>query len=134
MNRRSATLSLLATLVTAVAPAHANADASAPANATLDPRLLGRWVHQSMINSGGGAGGFASFTTERTIEFGADGLVQQWVRLGRRWWQLEHAGRPPPGVRRSLAGAWQRDLGAARRPAAAAAGRQLPSVGGLPGD
>ena len=103
MNRRSATLSLLATLVTAVAPAHANADASAPANATLDPRLLGRWVHQSMINSGGGAGGFASFTTERTIEFGADGLVQQWVRSvggGGSW--SSQAGR-----RLEFAGRWQ---------------------------
>ena len=91
MNRRIVALSLLSLLV----PVPAGATAS------LDPRLLGRWVHQSMINSPGGAGGFSSFTTERTIEFGADGQMQQWVRSvggGGSWStqanrRLEFAGR-----------------------------------------
>jgi hypothetical protein len=93
MNRRFAAQALLALL-----PALTT---MAQASPTLDSRLLGRWVHQSMINSGGGAGGFASFTTERTLEFGADGQVQQWVRSvggGGNWSangnrRLEFAGR-----------------------------------------
>ena len=93
MNRRTAALGLLAAL-----PLLAHAS---NAQAALDTRLLGRWVHQSMINSGGGAGGFASFTTERSIEFGSDGRVQQWVRSvggGSSWSangkpRLEFAGR-----------------------------------------
>lgn len=78
----------------------AKADVAA-GGSTLDPRLVGRWVHQSMINSGGGAGGFASFTTERTLEFGANGQVQQsvrsaggggnWSSSGRR--EVEFSGR-----------------------------------------
>ncbi len=94
MNRRH----LLLTLVTSLTAATAAAANPAPA---LDSRLLGRWVHQSMINSSGGAGGFASFSTERSIEFGADGQVMQWVRSvggGGSWStqsqpRLEFAGR-----------------------------------------
>ena len=74
MNRRTAFAALLFPLLATGLPA------SAASSGTLDTRLLGRWVHQPMINSGGGAGGFASFTTERSLEFGADGQVQQWVR------------------------------------------------------
>lgn len=95
MNRRTASFALLTTLAAALQPA------AAAGTGPLDPRLLGRWVHQSMINSGGGAGGFASFSTERSIEFGADGRVQQWVRSvggGGNWSssagpRLEFAGR-----------------------------------------
>lgn len=91
--RRLACLALLGLL-----PALATV---AAANGAQDPRLVGRWVHQSMISSGGGAGGFASFTTQRSIEFGADGQVQQWVRSvggGSNWSanggrRLEFAGR-----------------------------------------
>lgn len=95
MNRRTATTALLLALTAAAGAAQATT------TGTLDTRLLGRWVHQSMINSSGGAGGFASFTTERSIEFGADGRVQQWVRSvggGGSWSsggnrRLEFAGR-----------------------------------------
>ncbi len=95
MNRRTLVTTLLLALGTAAGAAQAT-----PAG-PLDIRLLGRWVHQSMINSGGGAGGFASFTTERSLEFGADGRVQQWVRSvggGGNWSssgnrRLEFAGR-----------------------------------------
>ena len=75
--------------------------APAAGASAIDPRLVGRWVRQSMINSGSGAGGFASFTTERTLELGADGQVRQWVRSvggGGSWSadggrQLEFSGR-----------------------------------------
>jgi hypothetical protein len=95
MNRRTLVITLLLALGTAAGAAHATP------TGPLDTRLLGRWVHQSMINSGGGAGGFASFTTERSIEFGSDGRVQQWVRSvggGGTWSsngsrRLEFAGR-----------------------------------------
>lgn len=88
------------------AEAQAKTSATAPTPGTtaagsLDPRLVGRWVHQSMINSSGGAGGFASFTTERVLEFSADGQVQQtvrsvggggnWSSSGRR--EVEFSGR-----------------------------------------
>lgn len=90
LSRRLAALALLALLPTLGIAAD-----------SLDPRLLGRWVHQSMINSPGGAGGFASFSTERSIEFHPDGQVQQWVRSvggGGNWSanggrRLEFAGR-----------------------------------------
>jgi hypothetical protein len=45
---------------------------------SIDPRLVGAWVHERQINSGAGAGGFASFSTVRTLELGADGRVSQW--------------------------------------------------------
>lgn len=70
---------------------------------TLDARLVGRWVHQSMINSPGGAGGFASFTTERVLEFGADGRVQQTVRSvgGGGHWSAQG------GRQVEFSGSWQ---------------------------
>ncbi|MEN9628845.1 MAG: hypothetical protein RJA10_2072 [Pseudomonadota bacterium] len=95
MNRRRFAFALATPLLLDLGTAHASNPGP------LDNRLLGRWVHQSMINSGGGAGGFASFTTERSIEFGSDGRVQQWVRSvggGGNWsssgsGRLEFAGR-----------------------------------------
>lgn len=92
LSRRLAALGLLALLPTLGIAAD-----------SLDPRLLGRWVHQSMINSPGGAGGFASFSTERSIEFAPDGQVQQWVRSvggGGRW-------SADGGRRLEFAGRWQ---------------------------
>lgn len=56
------------------------ATAAAPAGGALDPRLLGAWHNEKHINSGGGAGGFASFSTVRTLEFDASGRVTQWVQ------------------------------------------------------
>lgn len=95
--------------VGAAAPARtAGGDARADAGpggaaGTLDPRLVGRWVHQSMINSPGGAGGFASFTTERALEFGADGRVQQTVRSagGGGHWSAQG------GRQLEFSGTWQ---------------------------
>jgi hypothetical protein len=95
MNRRSALLGLAATSLSTLA--------CATTTHTQDPRLVGRWVHQSSIQSGGGAGGFASFVTERSIAFTADGQVQQWVRSvgGGANWSSQGAGRL------EFAGRWQ---------------------------
>ena len=60
----------------------------APAGTAIDPRLVGRWTRQSTTSSGGGAGGFASFTTERTLRLQADGQLEQRVRSaggGAQW-------------------------------------------------
>jgi hypothetical protein len=68
---------LLMRRVGAAAPAAATASAAA---GTLDPQLFGAWQQQTHTNSGGGAGGFASFTTVRRLLVGADGRVQQTLR------------------------------------------------------
>lgn len=46
----------------------------------LDPRLVGVWVHENQINSGGGAGGFASFSTVMTMVLNGDGTIQQFTQ------------------------------------------------------
>jgi hypothetical protein len=46
----------------------------------LDPRLVGTWVNEKQINSGGGAGGFASFSTVMSMLLHADGTVQQYTQ------------------------------------------------------
>ena len=46
----------------------------------IEPSFVGRWHNDSQINSSGGAGGFASFSTVRTLELGPDGQARQWVR------------------------------------------------------
>jgi hypothetical protein len=46
----------------------------------LDDRLVGTWVNEKQINSGGGAGGFASFSTVMTMELGADGGIRQYTQ------------------------------------------------------
>ena len=51
-----------------------------PGSGRVEPSFGGRWDHQSRINSSGGAGGFASFSTVRTLELGPDGRARQWVR------------------------------------------------------
>jgi hypothetical protein len=74
---------------------------AAPVGGALDSQLLGRWQQQTMTNSGGGAGGFASFTTLRTLVLAADGRVQQSMRSvgGGAGWshrsgeELEFSGR-----------------------------------------
>lgn len=73
---------LLMRRVGAAAPAAVTPAApSAPsAPGTLDPQLFGAWQQQTHTNSGGGAGGFASFTTVRRLLVGADGRVQQTLR------------------------------------------------------
>ena len=42
-----------------------------------DPRLVGVWVNENQINSPGGAGGFASFSTVMTMEIRTDGSILQ---------------------------------------------------------
>ena len=46
----------------------------------LDPRLVGVWVNENQINSPGGAGGFASFSTVMTMELDADGTIRQFTQ------------------------------------------------------
>lgn len=46
----------------------------------LDPRLVGTWVNEKQINSGGGAGGFASFSTVMTMVLNGDGTIQQFTQ------------------------------------------------------
>lgn len=43
-----------------------------------DPALIGTWVHEKIINSGGAS--FASFNTLMTLQLNADGSVTQWSR------------------------------------------------------
>jgi len=42
-----------------------------------DPRLFGTWVNEALINSPGGAGGFASFSTVMTMVLRPDGTIEQ---------------------------------------------------------
>lgn len=48
-----------------------------PATFSIDPALMGVWVNENMINSGGGD--FASYTTVMTMEFDTDGRVRQYT-------------------------------------------------------
>lgn len=59
---------------------------------TLDRRLIGTWVNEKMINSGGS--NFASFTTVMTMALAADGRVSQWSRSvgGGGDWSYDSAG------------------------------------------
>ncbi len=45
-----------------------------------DPRLVGVWVNEKQINSPGGAGGFASFSTVMTMEMHPDGNIVQYTQ------------------------------------------------------
>ncbi len=85
----------------ATSPAAPAAAAAAAAAGTIDHALVGRWRWESQLNSAGGAGGFASFSTVRILALDADGRVRQWVRSsggGATWShgsgeQLEFSGR-----------------------------------------
>lgn len=44
----------------------------------MDPTLVGTWIHEKIINSGGAS--FASFNTLMTLQLNADGSVTQWAR------------------------------------------------------
>lgn len=46
----------------------------------LDARLVGVWVNEKQINSPGGAGGFASFSTVMTMEINGDGTIRQFTQ------------------------------------------------------
>lgn len=68
-----------ATAATASRPSTPSS-AAGPASARLDSRLVGTWVNEDIINSGGGAGGFASFSTVMTMTLSPDGRVVQTSR------------------------------------------------------
>lgn len=53
------------------------AQAGAPGG-QIDPRLVGRWINEKQINSGGA--NFASFSTVRALQFDASGRIMQTVR------------------------------------------------------
>ena len=93
MNRLLALAALFTTLAVQAAP---------PAG-TVDAELVGRWRHESQINSGGGAGGFASFSTVRILELAGNGQVRQSVRSvggGGNW-------SSDGGERTEFVGRWQ---------------------------
>lgn len=69
----------------------------------IDPAFVGRWHHESQINSPGGAGGFASFSTVRTLELGEDGRARQWVRSAGGGGNWSHSG----GQTLEFSGRWQ---------------------------
>jgi hypothetical protein len=82
----------------------ASAPAPQPAGTgQIEPSFVGRWHHDSQINSGGGAGGFAAFSTQRTLELGADGRARQWVRSAGGGSTWSHAG----GQTLEFSGRWQ---------------------------
>ncbi|MFN7163703.1 MAG: hypothetical protein ACK4P2_02690 [Hyphomonas sp.] len=59
-------------------PAPAAPQAAAqPAATQRDPRMVGIWVNENIINSGGG--NFASYTTVMTMELHPDGRVVQYT-------------------------------------------------------
>lgn len=77
--------------------------ASRPAAGAIEPALVGRWVRESIINSPGGAGGFASFATVRTLALGSDGRVRQSVRSAGGGGSWSHAS----GEATEFSGRWQ---------------------------
>lgn len=64
-----------------------------------DPALIGTWIHEQIINSGGAS--FASMTTQMILQLNADGSVAQWTRSlagGADWHhdspgELQYSGR-----------------------------------------
>lgn len=99
MKRRLAILALGALSIGGFA-SPASAISAGPSEGALDPRLIGAWVNEKMISSGGA--NFASFTTVRTLRFEGSGRVTQWVQSaggGQNWSyggggrKLEFAGR-----------------------------------------
>ena len=55
-----------------------SAAAASAANGALDPKLIGTWANENVINSRGSNA--ASFATTRTLQLSADGRVTQWVQ------------------------------------------------------
>lgn len=80
--------------------AAAAAQSSSPSSsATRDPALIGTWIHEKIINSGGA--NFASMTTQMILQLQGDGSVSQWTRSvagGADWnydspGELQYSGR-----------------------------------------
>lgn len=69
------------------------ATAATPSTAgAQEPALVGTWVHEKIINSGGT--NFASFNTLMTLQLNADGSVTQWARSvgGGNDWNYDSPG------------------------------------------
>lgn len=49
-------------------------------NSSRDPALIGTWVHEHVINSGGASGAY--MTTLMILQLKSDGSVSQWMRSG----------------------------------------------------
>ncbi len=64
-----------------------------PSSGVQDPALVGTWVHEKIINSGGAS--FASFNTVMTLQLNADGSVTQWSRSvgGGSDWSYDSPGK-----------------------------------------
>lgn len=90
-------------IATTAAPAKPTASKTTTSSADLDRRLIGTWVNEDNINSGGGAGGFASFSTVMTMELRADGSIRQTTRSvgGGGDWSSDS------GERVDFTGQWQ---------------------------
>jgi hypothetical protein len=75
----------------------------ATAAGTTPGAFAGRWRHQQNVNSAGGAGGFAGFSTETAMHLGADGRIRQWSRAagGGAGWSAVAQDRP------EFSGRWQ---------------------------
>jgi hypothetical protein len=79
--------------------AAAATQSSRPSSATRDPALIGTWIHEKIINSGGA--NFASMTTQMILQLSDDGSVSQWTRSvagGADWnydspGELQYSGR-----------------------------------------
>jgi hypothetical protein len=86
-----------------VGTAAASAAPAAPAAGAIEPALVGRWVRESVLNSPGGAGGFASFATVRTLALGPDGRARQTVRSAGGGGSWSHSS----GEETEFSGRWQ---------------------------
>lgn len=70
-----------------------------PGSPSLDPALIGTWVHEKIINSNGA--NFAAMTTQMILRLDGDGNVAQWTRSvagGAQWsydspGELQYSGR-----------------------------------------
>jgi hypothetical protein len=72
--------------------AAATQNSSPSSSATRDPALIGTWVHENIINSGGAD--FASMTSQMILQLSADGSVSQWTRsvAGGADWNYDSPG------------------------------------------
>lgn len=80
--------------------AAASTPSSSPSSSTTrDPALIGTWVHEKLINSGGA--NYAAMTTQMILQLNDDGSVAQWTRSvagGADWnydspGELQYSGR-----------------------------------------
>lgn len=83
-----------------------SAAAATPSSSpTRDPALIGTWVHEKIINSGGAS--FASMTTQMILQLSEDGSVSQWTRsvAGGADWNYDSPGEL------QYSGRWQSNSG-----------------------